>query len=204
MLARISTFALLLIIITGCRAEAQILVPETAHSRLTEAWHRPQHSVWEIEWPAMPLGGPLTVEIWRAGDRYRFEILEAPAPALIGETLIFDGQRAWQYNRFTTISPQSGTRPWLSPVSDVLNLVEQRLNQPTITATQQVRQSHSGPATKFHLEGATGDMLTMALDETTELPVQVQLSSGNTEIKLTARSFEPLPAPVPGLFEPMD
>jgi hypothetical protein len=78
----------------------QPVSPATAQAALVEAWAADQHTVWEIDWPDAPVGGPLTVETWRAGSGYRYEILESTAPALVGEILIFDGQTAWQYNRF--------------------------------------------------------------------------------------------------------
>ncbi len=164
-------------------------------------WQTEQHITWELDWPAAPVGGPLTVETWRSGERYRFEILEAVAPALIGETLVFDGRKAWQYKRFTAEPPVTLTSPQLSPVSDAFAVIDQLLATPPQTATQEAAQTIHGPALKITLMFANGDRLLLWRDEETQLPVRVIFSVGGKEARLEARDFEPLPDPPEGLFE---
>lgn len=202
MRVRISTFTLLLIL-TACSTSAKSIDPETAQTRLNAAWRQPQHTIWEIEGPTMPLGGTLTMESWQAGERFRFEILEAPAPALVGEMLIVDGAAAWQYNRFSDATPApTTTRPWLSPLSDLVAMIEQRLQQPPLNATERPRPLSSGPAQEIALQFAGGDSLTMTLDEASGLPVRVRLAIGPATFTLTARTFGPLTDPPAGLFRP--
>ena len=69
----------------------QPIEPETARHTAALAWQTSRHTVWELDWPNAPVGGPVTVETWQAGNRYRYEILEAAAPALVGQALAFDG-----------------------------------------------------------------------------------------------------------------
>ena len=95
---------------------------------LAESWQARQHIIWEIDWPAIPIAGSLTVETWRADDRYRFEILEAPAAALVGEVLVFDGQVSWRYNRFDPPPSFTPTTPSLSPVSDAFAIIDRAID----------------------------------------------------------------------------
>ncbi|HXW00070.1 MAG TPA: hypothetical protein VEC93_16740, partial [Anaerolineae bacterium] len=76
---------LLLLTLSACAAPEPISA-KAAQATLAAAWQVDQHIVWEIAWPAAPVGGPLTVESWRVGPRYRFEVLEATAPDLVGQT----------------------------------------------------------------------------------------------------------------------
>jgi hypothetical protein len=201
MLSRISTLILILgWILSACR-QPQPLNPATAQATLKAAWQRDQHIVWELEWAAMPLGGPVTVETWRAGPRYRFEILEATAPALVGETLIVDGPQAWQYNHFSDEPPTTPATPWLSPLSDALLVIEQLLNTPVQEASQNVIVLDNGPTQIITLEFINGDQLSLWLDEKTGLPIRLHFTIAGQEAKLTARSFEPL-RELPGLFRP--
>lgn len=200
--ARISTFTLLLIL-AACATGAKSIDPEMAQTRLNRAWQQPQHVVWEIEGAALPLGGALTVETWRAGPRYRFEILESSAPALIGEMLIVDGTSAWQYNRFTATATRPVVTPWLSPMSDLVALVEQRLQHSPLAASQRFRQLSGGPGQEIELRFAGGDGLAMTLDEASGLPVRLHLVTGPTTFTLTARTFAPLPNPPAELFRPV-
>ena len=107
---------LILFCTTGCTVERPIQ-PDQAQAIAAATWQTGQHITWELDWPATPVGGPLTVETWRMDVNYRFEVLEAVAPALIGETLVFDGHTAWQYNRFAAKPPVMLASPRLSPVT---------------------------------------------------------------------------------------
>lgn len=200
---RISTFALIVLVgLTVCRAEEPVEV-KTAQTRLAEAWQVDQHILWEIEWPAMPVGGPLIVETWRTQDRYRYEILEATAPALIGETLIFDGQTGWQYNHFKReASVQPVSEPWLSPVSEIFALIDDLIARQAIQANHSTTTLAHGSAQAITLHFDHGDRLTLWRDDRTGLPVRVRFSSGDREGWLTAREFEPLLIPPPALFSP--
>ena len=174
-----------------------------AQAAVKSAWQAKQHIVWEIEWPAAPIGGSLTVETWRADKGYRFEILESAAPALVGQTLIFDGQHAWRYNRFAAELPLKPSSATLSPVSDAFAIIDKLLITPPATATQQekVQLSH-GPAHKIRLTFENNDSLTFWLDQETGLPARILFSVRGKQATLQARSLEPLPNPPQGLFEP--
>ena len=203
MAVRISTFVLLLqISLIACAATEEAVDAAGARAAVIDAWQQGQHTVWAIEWAAMPSGGPVTVETWRVNNRYRFEILEAGAPAMIGETLIFDGQRAWQYNHFTVTSPKTVATPWLSPISDVLVIVEQLLAQTPQAVSRTPVGISSGPAQKLRFQFAEEKILTVWLDDQMGLPVRLHLKTDRGEITMTARSYEPLIAPPAGLFEP--
>jgi hypothetical protein len=191
---------LILLGMTACTTE-QPIQPDQARTIIADAWQADQHIVWELDWPAAPVGGPLTVETWRSGDRHRFEILEAVAPALIGETLVFNGQTAWQYNRFAAKPPATLTLPRLSPVSDAFAVIDQLLVTPSQTATQEFDQTIHGPAQKITLTFNNGDRLLLWRDEKTQLPVQIIFSVGGKEARLEARDFEPLLDSPAGLFE---
>jgi hypothetical protein len=167
-----------------------------------------QHTIWEIEWPEAPVGGPVTVETWRAGSRYRYEILESTAPALVGETLIFDGQIAWQYNRFDDplLSPRRQgktiSKPALSPVSDAFAIINPLLTTLPETASQEAVQFNRRSAQKITLTFANKDQLSLWQDEATHLPIQVTFAVGAQQSTLRARSFERLVNPPEGLFKP--
>jgi hypothetical protein len=188
--------------LSACAAR-EPLSPAAAQPILAQTWQADQHVVWEIEWPAAPVGGPLTVETWRAGSRYRFEILEATAPDLVGQTLIFDGQTARRYRRFDPFqdAPQAGEAR-LSPVSDAFAIINHLLVTAPETATQETLRLSSGPAQKLTLSYRNGDSLTLWRDEATGLPVRVMFTLGGQSAALRARSFAPLPDPPEGLFKP--
>lgn len=188
--------------LSACAAP-ESLSPSTAEASLANAWQAGQHIVWEIEWPAAPIGGPLTVETWRTGSRYRFEILEAAAPDLVGQTLIFDGQTGWRYRRFDP--PQRPRQPGearLSPVTDAFAIINHLLATTPKAAMQEALQLSSGPAQRLTLTYDNGDSLTLWRDEATGLPVQVVFSLKRQSATLHARSFAPLPDPPKGLFKP--
>jgi hypothetical protein len=188
--------------LSACTAP-EPLSPAAAQPILAQTWQADQHSVWEVEWPAAPVGGPLTVETWRAGLRYRFEILEATAPDLVGQVLIFDGQTAWRYRRFDP--PQDSVQSeeaLLSPVSDAFAIINRLLVTAPETATQETLRLSSGPAQKLTFIYHNGDSLTLWRDEATGLPVRVVFTLGGQSATLRARSFAPLPDPPEGLFKP--
>jgi outer membrane lipoprotein-sorting protein len=196
-------FSLQLAFSLSACAVAEPVSVSTAQATLVNTWHADSHIVWEIEWPAAPVGGPLTVEMWRAGPRYRFEILEATAPDLIGQTLIFDGQRAWRYNRFEV--SQNSSQPGeaqLSPVTDALMIINRLGAATPETATHESVHLLPGPAQKITLILPGGDTLTLWRDEATGLPIRLEFVAGGQAATLRARSFEPLPDLAEGLFKP--
>lgn len=202
MLSRISTLILILGWTLSACQQTQPLHPATAQATIVAVWQRDQHIVWELEWAAMPLGGPLTVETWRTGSRYRFEILEATAPALVGETLIVDGPQVWQYNHFAAEAPSAPPAPWLSPISDAFLIIERLLDTPAQQASQTTIVLDNGPTHIITLEFRDGDHLSLWRDEKTGLPVRIYFSIEGEEAKLTARSFEPLRDFPLSLFRP--
>lgn len=167
---------------------------------VAEAWQTNQHVVWVLDWSAAPVGGPVTVETWRAGGFYRYEILEAVASALIGETLVFNGQTAWQYNRFDPDSPVVLDSPRLSPISDAFAVIDRFITTPPQSATQETTQTIHGPAQKINLIYANSDQLTMWRDNKTQLPVKVVFSVNGQQATLNARDFESLVNPSARLF----
>jgi hypothetical protein len=198
-------FLINFIIFTGCiglacSAAQQTLQPAAAQQIVVDIWHTQHHITWEIDWPTAPVGGPLTVETWRAGNRYRFEILEAVAPALKGEVLAFDGQNGWRYNRF---DPPASFRPGLaslSPVSDAFLIIERLLDTPAKTASQETSSVNYTPAQKIELAFANEDKLSLWWDQKTGLPVQISFASNGQRATLQARSFEALTDPSEALF----
>jgi hypothetical protein len=188
----------------GCAAEQPVDL-NIARQNLIDAWQADRHIVWEIDWPAAPVGGALTVETWRAGDRYRFEVLESTAPALVGQTLIFDGQTAWRYDRFEPEPPMMPSSPVLSPVSDAFATVDRLITTPPTAATRQESSTlNHGPAQKIRLIFENGDSLAMWLDPENGLPVRIHFSVGSSQANLQARSFEPLSSVPKELFTPAE
>jgi hypothetical protein len=188
--------------LSACTTPEPIEV-EAAQALLLTAWQADQYIVWEIDWPAAPVGGPLTVATWRAGPRYRLEILEAVAPDLVGQTLIFDGVTAWGYQRFD--SPPAVPQPVearLSPVTDAFEIIALLLATTPSSATQEAVQVGREPAQKITLTFNAGDSLTLWRDEATGLPVRLSFVLGRQQATLRARSFVPLSNPPQGLFEP--
>jgi hypothetical protein len=143
----------------GCDA-AQPRAPEPAQAQVAAAWQANQHAVWDLTWPDAPTGGPLTVETWLADGRYRYEILESTAPALIGETLVFDGLTAYRYNRLDPPDEFTPVEARLSPVSDAFARVSARLAQPATAATEQPAQLNGRPVRLIILTFA--DAVTLA------------------------------------------
>ncbi len=186
--------------ITACTS-LQPLDAQLAQQLLLDSWQLDQHVTWELDWATAPLGGPLTVETWRAGERYRFEILEAPAPALIGETLIFNGQKAWQYQRF---APPAAFRPstaTLSPVSDAFDLITRLLNTAPQTANQESTQVNFNQAQKITAMYGDDDFFILWQDIKTGLPLRINFKVSGHYVKLNARKFELLLDPPQNLFE---
>ena len=186
--------------LTAC-ARPQPVSPEQARIRVSESWQADQHAVWTLVWPAAPTIGPLTVEIWRSGDRYRIEILEAPAPALVGEILVVEGEKAWRYNRFQPPPLIPVIAPVLSPVTDLFHLVDQLFQTPVVTAEQDVTQVNYSLTQKIRLTFDDGNELHLWQAVETGLPVRLVLFIQGQQIALEARQVEPLPDPVEGLFQ---
>jgi hypothetical protein len=141
------------------------------------------------------------VEVWRSGDRYRLEILEAATPSLIGETLIVSGETAWRYNRFDPPARFLPTSPILSPVTDLLALVDQLLQTPVVTAEQETVQTDYSLARKIRLTFDNGNSLVLGQDLAVGLPVRLVIWVNGQQILLEARHTEPLPHPPERLFE---
>ena len=192
-------FFVFLIWLTSCVA-AQPLLPEQAQNIVADAWQTDQHGVWVLDWPTVPIGGPVTVETWRAGNSLRYEILEAVTPALIGETLVFNGQAAWQYNRFDSAPLIVLDSPRLSPVSDAFAVIDRLVTTPPQLASQEATQTIHGPAQKISLTYANGDQLAVWRDDKTQLPVKTVFLVNGQQATLNARDFEPLVNPSAGLF----
>lgn len=179
-------FGALVFVSTGC-ADAQSIEPEPAQTRLAQAWLAPQHTIWDIDWPAVPLSGPLTVETWRAGSRYRYEILETAAPALAGQTLVFDGQQGWQYNRFEPNTSLTTGVIALSPISDAFDTITRLLETSPDTATETITQIKSEPAQKVTLTFTNGDSLAVWVHLETKLVLQIQFTVDGQRGRLAAR-----------------
>lgn len=185
---------------TACAAPAPVN-PAVAQQAAIAAWQANRHNVWELEWQAAPVNGPIVVESWQAGNRYRHEILEASAPALLGQTLVFDGQTAWQYNRlFPPDSFEPAPRPGLSPVTEAFALVERLIHTPAQSASQTSAQVNHRPAQQINLTYANGDTLTLWQELETGLPLKVEFVTNGQPGRLTARLAEPLATPPNALF----
>lgn len=191
---------MVLLWLTGCRT-AEALSPAEAQEILRQLWQTDRHAVWEIDWPASPVGGPLVVETWQQGDRYRYEILESTAPALAGETLVFDGQWAWPYNRFDPPPAFAPGSPALSPVTEAFALIEDLLATPAAEASRSTTRLNFQPAHLITLTYPNGDTLSMGWAETEALPLKVEFSRAGQTGELLAREIEPLGDPPPALFE---
>jgi hypothetical protein len=193
---------LLMIALVGCASE-QLIAPNPANEEIITAWRRDQHAVWELDWPAAPIGGPLTAEVWHAGERYRYEILESAAPALVGQTLIFDGQTGWRYSRFETEAPEKIASPRLSPVSDAFTTIDRLLETSPMTAARQEDTTlNYGPTEKMTLAYENGDGLTVWIDPETELVVRLTFQVGGNQATLKARRNEPLTDFSEEIFKP--
>jgi hypothetical protein len=182
-------------------APASPIAPKTAQQQLQQAWQSDQHAIWEIDWPNAPTSGPVVIEVWQAGGRYRYEILESPAPALLGETLVSDGSQTWRYNRLASSPSPVQTVPTLAPITAAMKLVANLLSRQPIEATIQSDSVNLLPATKILMLYPTGDSLAMWLDEQAAgLPRRVEFSVGKQHGQLTARLTEPLTNPPSELF----
>ena len=207
---RLITLLILCVFISlsGCVAP-ETIDPRSAQIDLSRAWQADQHIVWEIDWPAAPVGGPLAVETWRVDGRYRFDILEAEAAALIGQTRVFDGRQGWRYNRFEPELPVKSTPPSLAPVTELMAMINAVSAARPEQASRRLARLDHGPAQEFWLSygggpGETERSLTWWCDVGTGLPVRLHLVDGRQEVRLQARSFEALPQPPPELFSPFD
>ena len=199
MIREILTLLLLIIFLGACYPE-QTLSPPIAQATVQSAWQANQHTVWEIEWAAIPVGGPLTVETWRFDDRYRYEILEATAPALIGETLVFDGDKGWRANRFSDSLTET-TPPRLAPISEIFTIVDDFLNRVPQTATQQVIEIDQKATQQIKLTFENDESLQFRIDQEMQLPMRIIIYLTQSEISLKVRHAEPLFDPPDALFQ---
>jgi hypothetical protein len=197
---RLLTLILIFLSLTAC-ARPQAVSPEQAQTRVSEAWQADQHAVWALDWPEAPTAGPLTAEIWRSGDRYRIEILEAAAPALVGEILVVDGETAWRYNRFQPAPLIPITSPVLSPVTDLFSLMDLLLQTPVVSAEQEATELNYNLTQKIRLTFSDGNELRFWQEVETGLPIRLILFARGQQIELDARQVEPLPDPLEGLFQ---
>lgn len=182
----------------------QAIDPQQAQAALTRAWQTDRHAVWEIDWPAAPTGGPVTVETWQATDRYRYEILESTAPELVGQMLFFDGQQAWLDDRFDLEPAQSILPPHLSPVSEAFAMIDRLLaSSPVRAASQKTSILNHGPVQKTELTYPNGGRLVFWLEPEQKLPVRIVFSADGDQARLDARHIELLLDPRSGLFTPL-
>lgn len=185
-------FAFMVVLwITGCNA-GEPLPPAEAQEILRNLWHTDRRQIWEIDWPALPVGGPLVVETWRLGARYRYEILEATAPALVGETLVYDGRSAWPYNRFDLPPTFETGLPYLAPVTETFTQIERLLAAPAVEARQSPARINFQPTRLITLTYSNGDTLSVWWNETVALPVKVVFEVEGQMGELLAREVEPL------------
>ncbi len=192
--------SLITTILVGCTS-IQPLNPVEAQNQLQAIWQADKHMVWELDWPVVPLGGSVTIESWQADDRYRFEILESPAPALRGETLVFNGQTAWQYNRLTPPAEFTPATAQLSPITEALAIIEQLLAQTPQTARQETAQINFNPAHKITVTYPNGDSLALWQNTETGLLSRLVFVVNDQQGKLNIRYTEPLSKPSAKLFE---
>lgn len=201
-----TTFVLLILfLMTGCAAGSHSgsLPPAIARQTIRTAWQTEQHAVWQLEWPNAPLNGNLTVEVWRNETSQRLEILEAPAPGLWGQTLVFDGHTAWLFNRFEAVPPVIRPDAHLAPVTDAFNLIERLLNSPAQRATSEpVTILQHGSTQKITLFFNNDEQLTFWLLPNHNLPVRIVLTSKTNQFTLKATHVEKMITPLPGLFKP--
>lgn len=185
----------LLISLIACAGPS--VAPAEAQRQAAQAWAQAQHATFTLTWPQSPLSGPIVFEAWFTANRQqrRFEILQAPAPNLVGLVYISNGVSAGYANRLTPIPPVTGadTLPF-SPLSDVLAVVDHLLAQPA----QSARQSAHTVALIY----PAGEKLTLTLNPQTGLITQIALSNSDQAFTLVAQSPEPLAQTPPNLFLP--
>lgn len=178
--------------------------PQSAQSILVRAWETDRHAVWEIDWPAAPVGGPVTAETWQVEGRYRYEILESTAPDLVGQVLVFDGQQGWLDDRFDSEPARPISPSLLSPVSETFAVIDRLLATPPASATHQESSILDyGPVQKTELVYFNGDRLVFWLEPELKQPVRVVFSTKGSRARLNARHIELLPNAPAGLFEPL-
>ena len=192
----------LILAATGCAA-TQAVEPAAARQLVMNAWQANQQAVWELDWPAAPVAGPVTAAVWRNGPNLRLEILEASAPAMVGQTLIVGGAAAWQFNRFDQPLQPQPAAPALPPLTDAFALIETTLAlTPTTAGRQAVDTVAHGPAQLIRLGYPGGYSLTAWLHRETGLLLRLDLAVTAGQFSLQAHRVEPLPHPPAGLFDP--
>ena len=188
---------LFLLLLTACGA-AQTVSPAEAQSRVRAAWGADTHGVWALQWRQMPLGGSVVFEAWTAGRARRFEILEAPSPALVGLVYVNDGSAAVIFNRLEESVPLvrgDGSLPF-SPVTDALAAVDLLLAQ----SPQTVSARAEGSITRYTFGWADGQSAKIWLDEQSARVVRLEIHTAADDITLAARSVSPLKDIPAGLF----
>ncbi|RME41887.1 MAG: hypothetical protein D6796_15200, partial [Caldilineae bacterium] len=89
--------------------------PVAVQEQAQSAWQTGWHGTWDLAWEEAPLAGPVLFEAWRAegGRLLRLEILDAPAPQLVGQTCLRRDDAVTRYNRLDPsppVSPSAGNR----------------------------------------------------------------------------------------------
>lgn len=193
---------IILLVLAGCSA-AEAVPPAEAQTRLSKAWAAPRRAIWQIDWPAAPVGGPVTAMVWQYGPHLRVEILEAPAPALVGQTLIVNRGTTWQFNRFDTPPATVSGLPSLPPVTDAFAVVDRLVSARPVSATRQTAATlQYNPAEKIETRYPNGDRLTFWLDPQTGLPVHLIVYAGDRRLELKAVQTAPLDSLPLDLFSP--
>lgn len=197
----ISSLIMMIALLTACGASSPVTDAEGQSMRM--AWRRGTHGVWELQWNQMPLAAPVVFEAWLTENRaqQRLEILEAPAPSLVGLAYVNDGAVAVIYNRLeATVPPVSGnaTLPF-SPVTNALARVDRLLADAPPAVTRQ----RDGAVARYEFPTASGGAAAVWVDETCDCLLRVTIRSDAETFTLAARSVTPLGTPIPHLFEPL-
>lgn len=199
-LCRAALLMILMAAFAACNAKADDLL--LAPLEIPQAWAQGWHGVWELQWSAMPVPGPVVFEGWVTENRarQRYEILEADVPSLVGLAYVNDGSAAIIFNRLEeTVPPErgGGDMPF-SPVTDALAKVDRTLAQ--LPAVAQIRRA--GTLSRVDFSPAPGEAASVWVDETCGCVIRVTVHTSDSDFVLAARSMTKLDVPQPHLFEP--
>ncbi len=197
----VSSLIMMITLLTACGASSP--VTDAEWQSMGMAWRRGTHGVWELQWSRPPLAAPIVFEAWLTENRtqQRLEILEAPAPSLVGLAYVNDGSTAVIYNRLeAAVPPVTGDAALpFSPVTDALARVDRLLADAPPTATLR----RDGALARYEFQTAAGDSAAVWVDETCGCLLRVTIRSDAETFTLAARSVTPLGTPIPRLFEPL-
>jgi len=192
-------WVLFFVLLTACGAR-QTVSPAAAQARVQSAWGADWHGTWELQWQQMPLNGSVVFEGWVSAGRTRrrYELLEAPSPALVGLVYVNDGSAAVIFNRLEeSVSATRGDAALsFSPVTDALARVDRVLAQPPQTVSARA----DGGITRYTFGWANGHSVKIWLDEALVRVVRIEIRTGDDSLTLAARTVSPLGAVPPGLF----